>query len=328
LYYRKLQELLLIKIKTTKNQIDINKILLITAFLSTFLFPQLKVLELKPVTEVGVTEQATPPDAVIKIDGSVIPNDKFTPVVVNSDTARSDSSDGMVWVEGGTFTMGSNDGQRDEKPTHQVTLNGFFIGKTEVTQELWERVMGSNPAYFKGSRKPMEQVSWYDAVEFCNKLSEKEGLQKAYRGSGSSIKCDFNANGYRLPTEAEWEYAARGGNKSKGYKFSGSNTIGNVAWYTVNSGDSTHEAGTKSPNELGIYEMSGNVWEWCWDWYGGNYSASSSDTNPKGTNSGSLRVLRGGSCNNVAESCRVANRGSDSPDYGYYNNGFRLARSR
>ncbi|KAA0259649.1 MAG: hypothetical protein EDM75_08215 [Chlorobiota bacterium] len=189
----------------------------------------------------------------------------------------------------------------------------FEVAKIEATQELWESVMGSNPSNFKGSKKPVEEVSWYDAVEFCNKLSEKEGLQKAYSGSGDNIKCDFSANGYRLPTEAEWEYAARGGNQSKGYEYSGSSDLDDVGWYYDNSGRETKEVGRKQPNELGLYDMSGNVWEWCWDIY---------------SDSGSNRVKRGGSWLDYADDCRVADRGNDDPDSRGDINGFRLVRTR
>lgn len=215
----------------------------------------------------------------------------------------------MVYVEGGTFTMGAtseqgSDAYSDERPTHSVTVSDFYIGKYEVTQAQWRAVMGSNPSYFTGDNLPVEQVSWDDIQEFITKLNTMTGKT------------------FRLPTEAEWEYAARGGDKSKGYKYSGSNTLDNVAWYTNNSSSKTHPVGQKQPNELGLYDMSGNVWEWCQDWYG-SYS-SSSQTNPTGPSSGSRRVLRGGSCYNFARDCRVSYRGSGDPDDRYNLNGFRL----
>ena len=218
----------------------------------------------------------------------------------------------MVYVAGGTFTMGATSEQgsgaeNDEKPAHSVTLSGYYIGKYEVTQKLWKAVMGNNPSNFKGDNLPVECVNWNDVQEFLRKLNAMTGKN------------------YRLPTEAEWEYAARGGNRSRGYKYSGGNRIDidDVAWYNGNSGSRTHAVGTKSPNELGIYDMSGNVYEWCQDWYG-SYS-SSSQRNPKGPNSGSSRVLRGGCwCHPVGYS-RVSSRNFNYPNGGYYEFGFRLA---
>ena len=205
----------------------------------------------------------------------------------------------MIMVEGGTFTMGAtseqgNDAYDDEKPAHQVTLSDYYIGETEVTQALWQAVMGSNPSHFKGNSNPVESVSWNDCQEFIRKLNSLTGRT------------------FRLPTEAEWEYAARGGNESKGCKYSGSNSIDNVAWYKSNSSSKTHAVKTKSPNELGIYDMSGNVHEWCQDWYGSYIS--NAQTNPKGPSDGSHRVLRGGSWRSDARLCRVSNRGRYSPD--------------
>ena len=225
----------------------------------------------------------------------------------------------MVAVKGGTFTMGGtseqgSDAESDET-THSVTLSDYYIGKFEVTQELWEAVMGSNPSRFKGSKNPVEQVSWNDCQSFIRKLNQLTGAN------------------FRLPTEAEWEYAARGGSRSRGYKYSGSSNINNVAWYTVNCYDKgssspdygTHPVGTKLPNELGIYDMSGNVREWCQDWYG-SYG-SGSQTNPQGPSSGSFRVRRGGSWDYLVRRCRVSFR-SDAPDYRNFNLGFRLAVSQ
>ena len=216
----------------------------------------------------------------------------------------------MVYVEGGTFTMGATSEQGSDaldggKPAHSVTLDGYYIGKYEVTQKLWKAVMGSNPSDFKGDNLPVENVSWDDVQEFLRKLNAMTGKN------------------YRLPTEAEWEFAARGGNSSRGYKYSGSNSLGSVAWYYDNSGDRTHAVGTKSPNELGIYDMSGNVWEWCQDWYG-SYSGSS-QRNPQGPNSGSSRVFRGGCWSYDARFCRVSIRGYNTPGYRLNHLGFRLA---
>ena len=242
------------------------------------------------------------------------------PASVSSSSGKFDGFD-MVFVKGGTFTMGATseqggDAESDEKPTHSVTLSDFYIGKYEVTQSQWEAVMGTTVAQQRdkeykdwplrgvGPDYPMYYVSWEEVQTFIQKLNAKSGKK------------------YRLPTEAEWEYAARGGNQSRGYKYSGSNDIGSVAWYTSNSSSKTHPVGQKQPNELGIYDMSGNVYEWCSDWYG-NYS-SSSQTNPTGPSSGSSRVLRGGSWSNNARYCRVSNRGIIIPSSHPDRHGFRL----
>ncbi len=199
----------------------------------------------------------------------------------------------MVPVEGGTFIMGSNDGKDDEKPVHSVTLSDYMIGETEVTQALWTAVMGNNPSYHKGDNLPVEQVSWIDCQEFIRKLNSITGQR------------------FRLPTEAEWEYAARGGSKSRGYKYSGSENPDGVAWYYYNSGDETHNVKTKASNELGLYDMNGNVWEWCLDWYGSYPSGSV--TNPSGPSSGFYRVLRGGSYCSDADFSRAALRFHNGP---------------
>ena len=218
----------------------------------------------------------------------------------------------MVRVEVGTFTMGATPEMKnpddDEKPAHQVTLtNDYYIGKYEVTQALWQAVMNSNPSYFKGDNLPVEQVSWNDCQEFISKLNSITGKT------------------FRLPTEAEWEYAARGGKKNRGYQYSGSNNISDVAWYDNNSGSKTHAVGSKQANELGIYDMSGNVWEWCQDWKG--FYSSSSQVNPTGANSGSHRVIRGGSWIHAARNCRSSFRSNFTPDSRNDYLGFRLVLS-
>lgn len=220
----------------------------------------------------------------------------------------------MVRVEGGTFTMGAtseqgSDAEDSEKPAHQVTLSTYYIGETEVTQELWEAVMGSNPSYFRGAKRPVEQVSWDDCQEFIKKLNEKTGET------------------FRLPTEAEWEYASRGGGKSKGYKYSGSNDLDAVAWYQDNSGLVSHNVATKQSNELGLYDMSGNVRECCLDWYGKKYYSKSPQTNPKGANSGEYHAARGGSWGISASCCRSSYRDYGTPDYRSYYVGLRLVLS-
>ena len=233
----------------------------------------------------------------------------------------------MVLVRGGTFQMGSTV-DVDEKPSHSVTVSDFLMGKHEVTQRLWQEVMGANPSHFKYCQDcPVEQVSWYKAVEFCNALSVREGLSPCYSGSWDAITCDWTANGYRLPTEAEWEYAAGGGSSGR-TKFAGTDSegsLGSYAWYSANTDSKTHPVGQKSPNRLGLYDMSGNVWEWCSDW-SGPYT-SGVQINPRGANSGSRRVHRGGDWDDVASRCRVANRSYSSPGNRYFYLGFRLART-
>lgn len=219
----------------------------------------------------------------------------------------------MVYVSGGTFTMGGTIEQGsevndDEKPTHKVTLSSFYICKYEVTQALWRAVMGSNPSDFKGDNLPVECVSWNDCQTFINRLNS------------------YTGRNFRLPTEAEWEFAARGGNYSRHYKYSGSNYISDVAWYDDNSGNRTHPVGTKQANELGLYDMSGNVWEWCNDWYG-SYN-SYSQTDPTGPSSGSYRVGRGGSWFNFARYCRSSFRNYCSPDDSDIRLGLRLVLSQ
>jgi formylglycine-generating enzyme required for sulfatase activity len=243
--------------------------------------------------------------------------------------SRASPPAGFVHIPGGTFTMGSPPGEpdrgSDEGPQHQVTVRSFYMAKYEVTQKEWQDVMGNNPSNFKGDNQPVECVSWNDAVEYCNKRSVQEGLTPVYSGSGDAITCNWNANGYRLPTEAEWEYAAKGGNKDAlTYLYSGSNSIDAVAWHSGNRGWGTHPVGQKAPNSLGIYDMSGNVWEWCWDWYG-SYS-SGAQTDPQGPSSGSARVFRGGSWSGSAGGLRSAGRYGHTPSGRSDDLGFRLVR--
>ena len=232
----------------------------------------------------------------------------------------------MKPVEGGTFTMGATSEQQnpdfDEKPTHQVTLSSYYVGETEVTQALWTAVMGNTVRdqrdlvskgwyiYGEGNDYPMYYLSWNDCQKFISKLNSLTGQK------------------FRLPTEAEWEYAARGGNKSKGYQYSGSNYIDDVAWYFDNRGSRKYyPVKTKQPNELGIYDMSGNVWEWCQDRYGEDYYSVSDTNNPQGPSTGSGRVFRGGSWNGNAEYCRSANRGGITPGHHGFDLGLRLVLS-
>ena len=227
----------------------------------------------------------------------------------------------MKYVQGGSFMMGctseqGGDCDSDEKTLRRVTVSDYYIGVFEVTQGQWEKVMGTSVTQQRnkkdpssslrgtGSDYPMYYVSWEEAMAFCRELSRQTGKT------------------YTLPTEAQWEYAARGGSQPDGSKYSGSYSVDAVAWYDGNSNSSTHPVGTKRPNALGLYDMSGNVWEWCLDWYG-DYRDYDTE-NPTGASSGSYRVLRGGSWYDVARSCRISNRNYNSPGNRYNHNGFRV----
>lgn len=210
----------------------------------------------------------------------------------------------MIAVPGGSFQMGSNNGSDNEKPAHQVTVSSFAMGKYEVTQSQWQAVMGNNPSSFKGDDLPVENVSWEEAQAFCRKLSQHTGQT------------------YRLPTEAEWEYACRAGSTGD---YAGN--FDAMAWYNKNSGSKTHVVGQKQPNAWGLYDMHGNVWEWCQDWYGSNYYSQSPSTDPQGPSSGSLRVIRGGGWGIFAANCRSASRLRSAPDERAGHLGFRLLRT-
>ena len=268
----------------------------------------------------------------------------------------------MIFIPGGTFTMGDTrqvvdeDYNENELPTHRVTLNPFYIGKYEVTQAEFSKYMQPiNPWISKfglGKNYPAYNVSWYEALKYCNLRSSAEGLTPCYTIRGftnpnnwgevpndyehparpiwDAAICNFSANGYRLPTEAEWEYAARGATNDPDYLYSGSEDISAVAWYHV-EGDpivgSSHPVGKKAPNGIGTHDMSGNVNEWCWDAYGRNYYEDSPQNNPTGPEFINSRVSRGGNWLSEAVVCRVANRSFDNPNSGYFNHGFRLCRS-
>ena len=247
-------------------------------------------------------------EITVNADGAVLSQS----VVNSGEFLVGDVRFKMIRIEGGTFTMGATEEQgddtfNDEKPMHDVTLSSYSIGETPVTQELWQAVMGSNPSYYKGAQRPVENVSWNDCQYFIQKLNQLTGKV------------------FRLPTEAEWEFAARGGKQSKGYKYSGSNDINEVAWYGGYPYRQTHPVKAKKPNELGVYDMSGNVWEWCQDWWG-SYS-SSSQTNPTGPTSGDYRVGRGGGWFNDAGRSRLSSRNGRAPNAAYSFLGLRLALS-
>ena len=264
----------------------------------------------------------------------------------------------MVLIPAGIFQMGSKAGGDNEKPVHQVTITkSFYMGKYEVTQAEYEKYCsytGSNSSssdYGDGDNYPAYFVSWYDALVYCNKRSMAEGLSPCYSISGNTdpskwgtvptiyndstwnaVVCDWNANGYRLPTEAEWKYAARAGdNTVSSLTYAGTNSssnLGKYAWYESNSNDATHEVGTKLPNAYGLYDMSGNVWEWCWNWYTNSYDAETEGgSDPTGTSAGSRRVYRGGCWYNFSDDCAVSYRDYGSPNLRDYGLGFRVVRS-
>jgi formylglycine-generating enzyme required for sulfatase activity len=237
----------------------------------------------------------------------------------------------MVHVDGGIFTMGNTwgDGEPDELPVHQVALSSFYLGKYEVTQMEYEEITGSNPSQIGiGAFNPVDNVSWNDIVIFCNLKSVADSLDSCYTISNDTVYCNYDANGYRLPTEAEWEFSARGGGLSQGFIYSGSDVIDSVAWYVGNSGGVTKPVGLKGANELGLHDMSGNIWEWCWDWYDDIYYSYTPQINPRGPDVGdnNERSVRGGVCGGAASLARVVDRHNDHPD-ARHDIGFRLCRS-
>ena len=280
--------------------------------------------EVPPATTVAPTER--PPTA--------------TPSAVPPTESVNPAAPEMILIEPGSFEMGSTDGRVDEQPVHTVRIaRPFLLGKYELTFDEYDRFCqetGSpraGDAGFGRGKVPVQNVDWYGAAAFCNWLSEKQGLTPCYSGKGKGTQCDFSADGYRLPTEAEWEYAARGGQAGQGGAFSGSSDPAEVGWYEANSGGRTHEVGEKAPNELGLYDMSGNVFEWCWDWYAADYYASSPVDDPLGPPPPSslkpwelLRSRRSGCWRENAKSIRTATRSYDTASYAG-ENGFRLART-
>ena len=257
-----------------------------------------------------------------------------TPAI--DEDANASSRIELVRISAGTFMMGAlpndDEARSKEKPCHKVEISrDFYVGKYPVTQELWEAVMGNNPSHFKGEDCPVEEVSWFDCVEFCNKLSELENKELAYTINGEAaypnVTCNWTAKGYRLLTEAEWEYCARGG---ESHLYAGTDNVDEVAWYDENSGGKTHPVGQKKPNGFGLYDMSGNLWEWCWDWFDSEVYQSRLVTggkltsDPRGPTSGSHRVFRGGSWYNSPYLMRASGRNGGSPTGRGSSVGFRL----
>jgi formylglycine-generating enzyme required for sulfatase activity len=237
----------------------------------------------------------------------------------------------MVSIPSGQFTMGNNDGPIDAKPAHAVKIDALVMDPHEVTQELYERIMGSNPSRRKNPKNPVEQVTWAAAVKFCNARSEREGLTPCY--DPKTWACNFSANGYRLPTEAEWEYACRAGSATQYYFGDASEELKGYGWFESNSGSAPHPVAQRKPNAWGLFDMSGNVWEWCNDFYGAKYYKSSPVDNPRGPTEGEKRVLRGGAWSSSAENCTAFVRNCDEAGatdvcLTMDSNGFRCVRKK
>ena len=264
--------------------------------------------QLKVALEKGSTGRATSDEEVRITQPS---SNNYSRIINDSDLSFTVNgiSFTMKYVEGGSFQMGGNSisAEKDETPIHNVSIESFYMGEIEVTQALWEAVMGTNPSYYKGNLNPVDNVNWYDCHNFIKKLNHLTGKK------------------FRLPTESEWEFAARGGKNSKGYQYAGSDKMTMVGWCKDNSDMITHPSQGKQPNEIGLYDMSGNVWEWCSDYYGGYRGGF--QKNPTGPSSGSLRVLRGGCVATSANRCRVSARIGENPSNSVRNRGFRLALS-
>ncbi len=234
----------------------------------------------------------------------------------------------LIFVKGGTYLMGNKEGGIDEKNEHEVTVDDFYISKYEVTQKDYKEITGKNPSLFaKSENFPLSNIKWDDAVKFCNLKSEMEGLTPAYTINSSKVTCNWNASGYRLPTEAEWEYAARGGAKSKGYTYSGGNDLNKVGNCLPLNNGLPLDVGSLEPNELGLYDMTGNVSEWCWDYYKMNTYKNSPKFNPKGPDKGDERVIRGADRTTVAINTRVTYRKSHEHNKDDATIGFRLVRN-
>ncbi len=235
----------------------------------------------------------------------------------------------MVLIPAGSFLMGSKNGKDDEKPAHEVELDSFYMDVCEVTQESFQKIMGVNPSKFKGNQLPVERVRWTDAALYCNIRSEKEGLKPCY--DAKTWECDFSANGYRLPTEAEWEYACRAGSTTERFFSGAESELGRYACFRNNSNESTQKVGTKKANPFGLYDIYGNLAEWCNDFYEANYYSSSPAKNPHGPQNGDKKVVRGGSWASRAKNCLSSARAADAPTtpdicQGYDIYGFRCVR--
>ena len=241
---------------------------------------------------------------------------------------ESDPAASMVRIAGGSFIMG--DKTQVDAPPHEVAVSSFYMDKYPVTQEQYQKAMGANPSRWKAARNPVEQVRWSDAVKFCNRRSELENLQPCY--DLKTWKCDFGANGYRLPTEAEWEYACRAGTPTAYFFGDDPSKLGEYAWFEKNSGRRAQPVGQKLPNAWGLYDICGNVWQWCNDFYKVDYYQEAPHQDPKGPNAGQTKVVRGGAWRFGADTCRSGYRYNENPGYadvcfGYDIYGFRCVRA-
>jgi len=254
-------------------------------------------------------------------------HDATTTPAASSNVPRSDPKAEMVKAPEGSFIMGDKD--QVDAPPHQVFVSSFLIDRYLVTQEQYQRVMGANPSRWKGERNPVEQVRWSDAVRFCNKRSQLEGFQPCYELD--TWKCNFDANGYRLPTEAEWEYACRAATTTPYFFGDTPSKLGQYAWYDRNSGAHPRPVGQKQPNPWGLYDICGNLWEWCNDFYRVDYYQESPQKDPRGPDRGDTKVVRGGAWRFSADNCRSGYRYNENPGYadvcfGYDIYGFRCVR--
>jgi formylglycine-generating enzyme required for sulfatase activity len=252
--------------------------------------------------------------------------EKTTPSI---QSIRTTSGIEMVFIPAGEFLMGSDRGEADEKPAHQAHVNGFYMDKFDVTQKSYEALMGTNPSKFKGPDKPVERISWLNAVKYCNARSLKEGLKPCY--DLDTMACNFDADGYRLPTEAEWEYACRAGSTTEYFFGNDPALLREHAWFKENSGETTNPVGQKRPNAWGLYDMHGNVSQWCNDFYAEDAYRQSGADDPRGPATGEKRVLRGGSWRSEAGQCRSSARSAETPGFadvcfGYETYGFRCVR--
>lgn len=234
----------------------------------------------------------------------------------------------MELIPAGSFTMGDARGiyEQNERPARTVSLDAFYMSRTEITQQQYEDVMGANPSSSKAAKQPVEKVTWHDALRFCNALSEREGLQAVYADIGGNLTADFTANGFRLPTEAEWEYACRAGTSTTYYTGETVADLSRCAWFTGNADGRPHDVGQLEANDFGLHDMHGNVFEWCWDWFAPGYYAQAENDNPRGPEGGEEKVCRGGSWFVYHYGCRSAFRSMLDPELSGIDIGFRIVR--